>query len=91
MAMGLPLMIVLATSARTLAGQALAAAAIPVLGLGLFLTASRGGIVAALVGVAVLVALVPQRIPRLASGALGGLGALLLSPPSSSATPSTTG
>ena len=77
-AMGVPLMVVLATSARTLAGQALAAAAIPVLGLAVFLTASRGGVLAAIVGALVLLALVPQRLPRLASGALGGLGALLL-------------
>jgi len=76
-AMGMPLMVVLATSARTLIGQALAAAAIPVLALALFLTASRGGVLAAFVGIAAVLALAPQRLPRIATAALGGGGALL--------------
>ena len=42
MAIGLPLGLALAVSARTIAGQALAAAGVPVMGLCLFLTASRG-------------------------------------------------
>src|SRR5690348_15197025 len=50
LALGLPLLLALATSARTLAGQATAAAAIPVVTLTGYLTFSRGGAAAAGIG-----------------------------------------
>lgn len=73
-ALGLPLLLFAATGARSLLGRALAAAALPVVVLCLALTVSRGGIFAAAVGVVFFFALVPDRIPRLAS-ALATVGA----------------
>jgi hypothetical protein len=73
-ALGLPLLLYVATSARTLAGRALGAAALPVVVLGLGLTVSRGGILAALVGVIVFYALIPDRLPRLATGLVAAAG-----------------
>jgi hypothetical protein len=67
-ALGLPLLLYLATSARTFLGRALGAAALPVVVLCLGLTVSRGGILAAVVGLIVFYALVPDRLPRLATG-----------------------
>lgn len=61
-ALGLPLLLYAATSARTLLGRALGAAGIPGVVLCLALTVSRGGIFAAVVGVVVLVALAPDRL-----------------------------
>jgi hypothetical protein len=78
-ALGLPLLLYVATSARTLAGRALGAAALPVVVLGLGLTVSRGGILAAGVGLIVFYALVPDRLPRLATGlvaAVAGAGVM---------------
>jgi O-antigen ligase len=67
-ALGVPLLLYLATGARTLAGRALAAGALPAVALCLALTVSRGGILAAAVGLIVFYALVPDRLPRLATG-----------------------
>jgi O-antigen ligase len=64
-ALGLPLLLFVATGARSLAGRALGAAAIPVVVLCLALTVSRGGILAAAVGLVFFFALVPDRLPRL--------------------------
>lgn len=77
-AFGAPLVLAVAFSARTLAGQAAAAAAVPLLALCGYLTLSRGGALAALVGLAVFLALAPNRLPKLATLALCGSGAALL-------------
>jgi tetratricopeptide (TPR) repeat protein len=67
MAFGLPLLLVLATTARTLYGQAAAAAAIPIVALCGYLTFSRGGALAAAIAVAAFIALAPERLPKLAT------------------------
>jgi hypothetical protein len=74
-ALGLPLLLFLASDARTIAGRALAAAGIPAVGLCLALTVSRGGMLAAAAGLIVFFALAPDRLPRLATAlaAAGGV------------------
>ncbi len=66
-ALGLPLLLFVATEARTLAGRALGAAGLPIVALCLALTVSRGGILASAVGLVTFFALVPDRLPRLAT------------------------
>ena len=73
MATALVLLGWLAASARGRLGRALATAAIPLAGLTLYLTTSRGGAVAALLGLAVLVLGGPRRL-RLAGALAIGLG-----------------
>ena len=73
-AIGMPLLIVAAHRARTLPGQALAAAPIPALALVAYLTLSRGGVIELGVALVVLVALYPRRwalLPILATTAVG--------------------
>jgi hypothetical protein len=70
MALGVPLLLGIASSARRLTVQAAAAAAIPVLALCGYLTFSRGGALAAAVALVVFFALSPDRVPKLASGLL---------------------
>lgn len=79
-AIGLPLVVWTASAARLTVVRALAAAAIPVMVLTAFLTFSRGGAAAALVGLIALLVLYPRRLqllPPLLLGAAGG--ALLIS------------
>jgi hypothetical protein len=64
-ALGLPLLLFVATGARTLWGRALGAAGLPVVVLCVAMTVSRGGILAAAVGLVFFFALVPDRLPRL--------------------------
>ena len=80
LALGLPLLLALATSARTLSGQATAAAAIPVVTLTGYLTFSRGGAIAAGVGLLAFFALSPERVGKLATAivAAAGSGVLIL-------------
>ncbi len=59
-------------------GRAAAIAAMPVLLLAIYLSGSRGGLLAALVGVVVLLALTPVRGRLLAGLAIGGCGGLVL-------------
>jgi hypothetical protein len=61
MAMGVPLGLAIAVSARTLAARSAALAAVPVLVLTSFFTISRGGIAAVAVGLLVALALTPDR------------------------------
>jgi hypothetical protein len=79
MAIGIPLVLAVAANARTLVARALAAAAVPVLALTAFYTLSRGGIVAAGVGVTTLLVIYPRRLalmPTLLS--VGGGTAILI-------------
>jgi hypothetical protein len=78
LAIGLPLVIFAALRSRTLVAKALAAAAIPVIALGVFFTLSRGGAVEIAVGLMVLVALYPRRFELLPIFVTGGLGSALL-------------
>jgi O-Antigen ligase len=74
LALGLPLLFAVATSARTLRVQAAAAAAIPAVALCSYLTFSRGGAIAIAAGLIVFVALAPDRIPKLATGLAAAAG-----------------
>ena len=78
MALGLPLLFAIATSARTLRAQAAAAAGIPVLALCGYLTFSRGGAIAAAAAVIVFLALAPERIPKLATALVTAGGSAVL-------------
>jgi tetratricopeptide (TPR) repeat protein len=77
-ALGLPLLISIATSARTLAAQACAAAAIPIVALCGYLTFSRGGAIAGAVAVIVFLALAPDRVPKLVTALISAAGSAAL-------------
>jgi hypothetical protein len=80
MALGVPLLLAIATSARTLRAQAAAAAAIPLLTLCGYLTFSRGGAVSAAAGLLAFLLLSPERVGKVATVVLtaAGGGALIL-------------
>lgn len=77
-AIGVPLLVHLAGAARIVWLRALAAAALPALVLTLYLTLSRGGIVAAALALALYLALAPDRLPKLLTLLLGGAGGAVL-------------
>jgi hypothetical protein len=77
-ALGLPLLLSIATSARTLRTQAAAAAGIPILALCGYLTFSRGSAIAASAALIVFIALAPERIPKLATMLVAGIGSSAL-------------
>lgn len=77
-ALGLPLVLFMATSGRTLVGRALATAALQPVLLCLAMTVSRGGILAAAAGAIAFLALVPNRIPRLPTFVIAGAGTAVL-------------
>jgi hypothetical protein len=76
--MGIPLTLVVAAQARTLAARALAAAAVPALALAAVFTLSRGGIAAAAVGLIAFLALYPRRLAILPTLLLVGAGSAIL-------------
>jgi hypothetical protein len=80
LAIGLPLLLAIATSARTLAAQAVAAGAIPIVTLCGYLTFSRGGAVAAGAGLLAFLVLSPERVGKLATAFVtaAGSGVLIL-------------
>jgi O-antigen ligase len=77
-ALGLPLVLSIATSARTLRVQAAAAASLPLLGLCAYLTFSRGGAIASAVALVAFLALVPDRYPKLATTLVAAAGSAVL-------------
>jgi hypothetical protein len=77
-ALGIPLLWYLATAAQSIWGRALAAAGLPVVLLCLAMTVSRGGILAAVVGSMAFLLLSPDRLPRLATGAIAALSTIVL-------------
>jgi hypothetical protein len=77
-ALGLPLLLSIATSARTLRAQAAAAAGIPILVLCGYLTFSRGSAIAASAALVVFIALAPERIPKLATMFVAVIGSVAL-------------
>jgi hypothetical protein len=77
-ALGLPLLLAIATSARTLRAQAAAAAAIPIVALCGYLTFSRGGALAIAAALLAFFALSPERIPKLATGVVTAAGSVAL-------------
>lgn len=76
--LGLPLLLSLATSARSLRAQAAAAAGLPILALCAYLTFSRGGELACAVTLIVFMALAPERAPKLATALTGAAGSAVL-------------
>jgi hypothetical protein len=78
MALGLPLGMAVSMSARSIAGRAAALAALPVLALTLFFTISRGGVLAAAIGLIAAVLLTPQRGRWLAKLAVAAAGTAIL-------------
>src|SRR5215208_547348 len=77
MALGIPLVLVVAVESRRLLTQALATAAIPVMALTAYYTLSRGGAIEIAVALIVLLALHPRRLELLPTLALGSGGAAL--------------
>jgi tetratricopeptide (TPR) repeat protein len=77
MALGIPLVLVVAVDSRRLLTQALATAAIPVMALTAYFTLSRGGAIEIAVALTVLLALHPRRLELLPTVALGSAGAAL--------------
>lgn len=78
MALGLPLVVWLASAARLTVVRAVSAAAIPLMALAGYLTLSRGGMAAAAVAMIVLVAIYPSRMRLLPAIGLGTIGSALL-------------
>jgi tetratricopeptide (TPR) repeat protein len=78
MAIGIPLLLHAATGARAMILRALAGGGVPILALCAFLTVSRGGAIAAVLGVLVFLALAPDRLPKLAVALVCGGGSALL-------------
>ncbi|MEA2193062.1 MAG: hypothetical protein QOI73_3183, partial [Solirubrobacteraceae bacterium] len=77
-AMGVPLLLGVALGARTIAGQALAAAALPLSALCVYLTISRGGALALVVGIVAFLLFVPKRLDAIGTLVVGGAGAAIL-------------
>ncbi len=77
-AIGLPLLLQLAADARAALVRAAAAAAMPALILAIFFTLSRAGIVATAVATAFFLAIAPDRLPKLLSLLVAGVGGALL-------------
>jgi hypothetical protein len=77
-AIGLPLLLQIAAGAKTTVMRALAAAALPAAMLTLFLTLSRGGIAAAVLAVALFLVLASDRLPKLLTLLLTGVGGAIL-------------
>ena len=78
LAMGLPVLLAVGATARTIAGRALAVAAVPILVLGIVLSQSRGGALALVVGLVAFYLLAPDRLPKLASGLTALAGSAIL-------------
>ncbi len=77
-AIGAPLLLQVATCAKSIAARALAAAALPAVALAAFFTLSRGGIAATFIALAVFLAFAPDRLPKLFTALLAGAGGLIL-------------
>jgi hypothetical protein len=78
MAMGIPLALAVAMRCRSLAGQALAAASIPVMATTAFYTLSRGGAIAIAIAVAVFVLVYPRRLAAVPTLLATGVGSVIL-------------
>src|SRR5207237_201528 len=77
-AIGLPLLLAATASARTLVAQALAAAALPVVALTLWLTTSSLSLPAAVIALLAFFVLAPDRLPKLATLAVAAAGSAIL-------------
>jgi O-Antigen ligase len=77
-ALGVPLLLQLASGARGVLARAASAAALPALMLTLYFTISRGGIAAAAIATGIFLALAADRLPKLLSLAVAGCGGAIL-------------
>ena len=77
-ALGVPLLLAIAIGAHTLAGRAAAAALLPLSGLCIYLTISRGGVLVVVIGLAVFLALVPLRLHAIGTLLAAGTGSAIL-------------
>jgi hypothetical protein len=77
-AIGLPLVLQVATGARSVLLRAAAAAALPAMALTIFLTLSRGGIAAAVVASAVFLGFSADRLAKLPTLLVAGAGSAVL-------------
>lgn len=77
-AIGAPLLLHVATTAKSILVRALTAAALPAIALAAFFTLSRGGIAAIFIALAVYLALTPDRLPKLITAAFAAVGAAVL-------------
>jgi len=77
-AMGLPLLLAASSSARTLAGQLLAAAAFPVAGFAFYLSSSGTATLVVVAGLLFFLAIAPDRLPKLGTLAVGAAGTAIL-------------
>jgi O-Antigen ligase len=77
-AIGLPLLLAVATTSKATIWRALAAAALPAMGLTAFFTFSRAGIAAAFVALAVFLAFTSNRLPKLLTLLVAGAGSGIL-------------
>jgi hypothetical protein len=77
-AIGVPLLLQLASEARWVLTRAAAAAALPVLMLVLYMTLSRGGIAAAGIATLIFLLVAADRLPKLIPLAIAGAGGALL-------------
>lgn len=78
LAIGVAPLLYLASDARTVAVRVLSAAALPSLVLGLFLTLSRGGLGAALIAFVLYLGLASDRLPKLLTSLIAGVGGTVL-------------
>jgi hypothetical protein len=77
-AMGIPLLLYVAGAGQRIVSRSLATAALPWLALTLYFTFSRGGVLAAAVGLLVLIALAEDRVALGANVLLGAVGSAIL-------------
>ena len=78
LALGLVLLVYVGAASSSRASRLAAIAAMPALWLAIYLTSSRGGVIAALVGCGAAILLSPQRATRALAGAAGVVGGVLL-------------
>jgi len=77
-AIGAPLLLQVASDARSIIVRALTAAALPAVALASFFTLSRGGIAATFVALAIFLAFSSDRLPKLLTALLAGVGGAVL-------------
>jgi hypothetical protein len=77
-AIGAPLLLQIATDARSIMTRAVAAAVLPAIALAAFFTLSRSGIAAGLIALAVFLAFTSDRLPKLITALLAGAGGAFL-------------
>lgn len=77
-AVGLPLLLHISATAKTVLVRALAAAALPAMMLAIFFTLSRGSIVAAALAILIFLLVTDDRAPKLLTLAIAGAGGAIL-------------